>query len=156
DACTTSLDDDRANCGSCGLACAGALGCSGGNCAQAAVQVVAAYQYSCAVAPPATGRVDGALWCWGSVPVGPTDREQRVTPYAMTHVPALRGLSLGDAHGCALRDKETITCFGLNGSYQLGVALGGIRTYEMTWTGVREVVSGASHSCARNAQGRVH
>jgi alpha-tubulin suppressor-like RCC1 family protein len=153
-ACTTNLGDDAEHCGACELACAGELGCADGSCAQAAIDIAAGYAMSCAVAPPASGTIDGALWCWGGVSVLGLPAAT-AEPAAMTHVPNVRDISLANNHGCGLTDSDSFVCWGNNDDFQLGDDLGGVVTLSRTWADLSAVAVGGYHSCARNAAGAV-
>lgn len=74
--------------------------------------------FTCAV------RVEGSLWCWGTAAWGKLGlgegREQQNEPVQVGEATTWRALSLGNAHGCALRTDDTLWCWGMDEDGQLG------------------------------------
>lgn len=114
--------------------------------------VSAGYLASCAV--------DGAgqVWCWGSSQyglLGPATTADTASPVQIQGLPALaQRVSVGYMHACALLQDGRIACWGYGGYGQLGQ---GEFTYAPTLPVLVasdetfvQVVTGKSHTCARN------
>ena len=80
---------------------------------------------------------DGSAWCWGAndqgqLGIGTTDAEPHPAP---VEVPAAKNsywISGGDAHVCAVRWEEGLTCWGASGAGQLS----GNGTKKVKWLAV--------------------
>jgi alpha-tubulin suppressor-like RCC1 family protein len=124
---------------------------------RAAVDVAIGSSHTCAVVG------DGEVACWGwngQGQLGVGDTTPRYEP-AFVNLGAGRTatrIATGDMHSCALLDDNTVKCWGNNGSGQLGVGdTNELRTPSpaISFGGrvVRDLVAGASHTCALFADG---
>ena len=78
--------------------------------------------------------------------------------YAPPATPEVATLSVGWAHGCAVRSDTAVSCWGWNHFGQLGDGTTIDRASPATVTGLAgavEVAAGTSHSCARLSNGTV-
>ena len=69
---------------------------------------------------------DGSVWCWGDNTNGQLGDGTNVARLAPTRVALPSGVTAasvvsGEAHTCILSTEGTVWCWGLNGTYQLGV-----------------------------------
>jgi hypothetical protein len=67
-------------------------------------------------------------------------------------------IALGTNHTCALLDDGTVSCWGMNGSGQLGVSAGPDHYVPVPVAGLADVVqlaAGGDQTCARHADGHV-
>jgi hypothetical protein len=106
--------------------------------------------HTCAVA------ADGTASCWGDNTFGQlgdtttTDRSAPVTVSGMSTATVLRVAS-GSAHSCALRFDSTVSCWGLNGTGQLGDDTTTDRLTPVAVSGLMnatQIATGDIHSCA--------
>jgi hypothetical protein len=116
-ACTTDLASDAANCGACGMACAGNLQCAEGLCEQAATVLTLGQINTCALTP------EGEVRCWGDdeyEQLQRADSSSRFYEAAPAVVGKARLLSMGVRTTCALTLSEELVCWGHNGVNWLG------------------------------------
>lgn len=118
-----------------------------------AVAVTAGQSHSCAV------RANGRASCWGSNASGQLGHAQatspRTIPESVDTLTDAVGISAGELHTCAVRANGRVSCWGSNGSGQLGSA-GGTALSPREVPGLADVVvvsGGRLHSCARVADG---
>jgi alpha-tubulin suppressor-like RCC1 family protein len=114
-----------------------------------AIAVAAGAAFSCAVLG------DGTVRCWGDNSMGQlgdggdaTAGRAATTVFAMTGV---RALSAHWQHACALRDDETLWCWGDNSTGQLGDGTFDVRAQPVRALGlgaVTDVGTGRGHTCA--------
>ena len=105
---------------------------------------------------------NGGAWCWGyndDGQLGDGTTSNSSTPVAVTGLPLnVAQIAAADDHTCALLINETVMCWGLNGSGQLGdgttsnsstpVAVAGL-------TGVVQIAVGDAYTCALLGSGDV-
>ncbi len=173
--CETHVDADTDNCGACGYACAGELGCEAGECEPYAVQLSLGDDYSCArilaIKVQELGLKAIQAYCWGSnyygqlsdgdLDTGSSANNYRSTPdltEALWGAP-VRDLSAGSNHVCALQqDADIVECWGEdNGSKKLGdtLAPSALSVETAIHDGPRQVVAGRNTSCARVQNGEI-
>ncbi|MBL8310998.1 MAG: hypothetical protein JNL19_11290 [Burkholderiales bacterium] len=119
-----------------------------------AVQVVGGTYHTC------VRRTDGTIWCWGNRSVGQFG-DGLLTP-AATHVPTqtsgltgMANLYAGHFHTCARSATGTISCWGLNDSYQYrSVTVGNVSTVPVAvLSGVAGMATAGDHSCFYDSTG---
>lgn len=106
---------------------------------------------------------DGQVWCWGDNRVGQLgtgDTEKRLVPTAVkgTSFRSVRTNELagGGSHTCALRDDNTLWCWGGNRYGQLGTGDTEPRTAPVQiLSGVSQIYAGGAHTCALGLDGSV-
>jgi alpha-tubulin suppressor-like RCC1 family protein len=107
----------------------------------------------------------GRAHCWGvdySPPAAP------LTPWLVPGFERLRTIAAGNLYTCAIRQDQTVTCWGYNSSGQLGDGTTGTRMTPLTIPGLSNVVGIAvsliggvngvrdeAHTCAVKADGTV-
>lgn len=106
---------------------------------------------------------DGVVRCWGSNSAGQLgdpktgDEEVRRAPVVVDGLTDVRHLALGASHSCALRNDQTVRCWGTDEDGQLGD--GGRRTspkpVPVDLRGVVQIAAGGNHTCARLGDGGV-
>ena len=118
-----------------------------------AMDLAAGSNHTCALLTAGTVR------CWGNNDSGQlgdgssTTRTAPVTVDLGTNRTA-KSVSTGSFHSCAIMDDDTLSCWGSNGSYRLGVGstASTVRTPTPVVLGpgvtVKKVSTGESHSCA--------
>jgi alpha-tubulin suppressor-like RCC1 family protein len=119
------------------------------------VAIAAGWQHSCAIAR------DGTAWCWGENSdgqLGDGRTTRRATPTAVQGGLRFTSIAAGSAHTCAVSVDGDVWCWGRNTAGQLGaVTSDGVRSpipvHVTGITGMRAVVAGSVHSCARSATG---
>jgi alpha-tubulin suppressor-like RCC1 family protein len=119
-------------------------------------QISAGGSYTCVL------KVDGTLWCWGANVVGQLGLGNTESPVpAPTHVEILGSdvakVATGRSHACALKQDNTLWCWGRNEYGQLG---DGTRIDRPTPTRVdafeddiAQVAAGSRHTCAVKMDG---
>jgi len=114
-----------------------------------AVGVAAGQDFSCAVL------ADGTARCWGSGARGQMGSGATATtpqpPVAVYALDGIRAIGAGSQHACALRDDETLWCWGANGQAQLGVGTTADAPAPARVSGLTEVTAvgaGQTHTCA--------
>jgi alpha-tubulin suppressor-like RCC1 family protein len=99
------------------------LGAGGVGTLSGVTQVAAGAEFTCAV------RTDMSVWCWGrndKGQIGDNTTTDRVNPVQVVGTGGVGTLanvvrvSAGDKHACALRNDETVWCWGQNTAGQLG------------------------------------
>jgi alpha-tubulin suppressor-like RCC1 family protein len=124
----------------------------------AAVAAAAGGQHSCAVTD------DGRVHCWGADAAGQLGDGQpggfRLTPGPVALSERAITVTAGLAHSCALTEGGAVWCWGRIESGQPAgrapVAASGPTRLDLRGTSsVVQIVSGAAHSCARDAGGAV-
>jgi alpha-tubulin suppressor-like RCC1 family protein len=114
-----------------------------------ATAVAAGSLHTCAV-------VGGVPYCWGSdwfAQIGDgSSLGDRATPVAITGLPTITQMALGEFHSCALTSTGTVYCWGANNQGQLG---DGSTTRRLTpalsmMTGVQRLSAGAEYTCGRS------
>jgi alpha-tubulin suppressor-like RCC1 family protein len=117
--------------------------------------IAAGHSDSCAL------KTDGSLWCWGlnyTGQLGDGTTETRTKPVSVFGMSSgVTGVSLGNAHGCAVKRDGSVWCWGLNTTGQLGDG-----SVETTAAPVRakvpvrvKAVSAGTHTCALADDGTV-
>lgn len=131
------------------------------------VHVAGGFDHTCAA------RGDGTVWCWGyngGGQLGDGTITDRLTPVQVRGpggVGFLQGavrVMAGDYHSCALKDDQTLWCWGWNGLGQLGdgttsnrhtpvqvLGPGGVGTLG----GLVDASAGGEHTCAVGSSGEV-
>ena len=120
------------------------------------VGVAAGHWHTCA------RKGDGTLWCWGRGAYGqlgngttsPTTSPVQVTALGTSVV----DVAAGEDHTCARKGDGTLWCWGYNGYGQVGDGTPpGLKASPVQitalGTGVLEVATGGSHTCARKNDG---
>lgn len=109
----------------------------------------------------------GGVKCWGfnsSGQVGDGSTVTRSTPVAVlsslgVQLSGITRVSLGTAHSCALKNDQTIRCWGGGSDLQLGAGGGANQLYaNLSVSGLGNavsVVTGSTHSCALLTSGDV-
>jgi len=105
----------------------------------------------------------GQVYCWGDNSRGQvgdgSSIARRTLPVAVDGLSDAVSLSVGDAHACALRMDGRVSCWGANGSGQLGdnTMVDSNRPVDVmdVPAGVVEVAAGAAHVCLRTMEGHV-
>ncbi|MBP6831165.1 MAG: hypothetical protein KA978_10300 [Deltaproteobacteria bacterium] len=113
-------------------------------------QIVAGSRFTCA------RRIDGAVLCWGALPVGAgVAGAARAT--LVGSLLDVTGLSAGTLHVCARRSDGSAWCWGDNTFGQLGDGTTTARDTPtpLSLTDVTEVSAGLAHSCAIRGDGSV-
>jgi alpha-tubulin suppressor-like RCC1 family protein len=146
---------DEANCGECGFVCLHP-GCSLGRCAYDYVGVSVAMESACGL------RGSGAVECWGDNETGQlgdgTKMNDRATPAPVIGLTDAAQISAGPGFTCALRRTGIVSCWGANGSGQLGNGTMDPSLTPVPVRGVNDAVEvRAMHygGCARRASGLV-
>jgi alpha-tubulin suppressor-like RCC1 family protein len=127
--------------------------------ARPALAVSAGGAHSCAVDDA------GQLFCWGAndrgqLGIGTTADQGAPAPVALPGGSAVRAVSAGEAHTCAVDDGGHLFCWGANDRGQLGTGAAGpdVSTPgEVTGlpSAATTVSAGGAHSCASLSDGRV-
>ncbi|MDD9971107.1 MAG: hypothetical protein OXR73_33020 [Myxococcales bacterium] len=166
---------DRANCGVCGLACAGEFDCIGGLCEQAAARLVVGQATACVFTEPLPRRGAAPVSCWGSNRTGLLLGASPMEPFQASLEPLgvgpIRDLGLAPHHACRVAaDEDMVVCWGDNARAQLGNAprsadpmpvMDGGAPFEPVASGVVPVEgviavsAGYAHSCALTSRGGV-
>jgi alpha-tubulin suppressor-like RCC1 family protein len=115
-----------------------------------AVGVAAGEAFSCAVL------ADGTARCWGDDTSGQLgdggDAKTGRLPAAVFALTGVRSIAAGWQHACALRDDETLWCWGANDAGQVGDGTRGVprpRPVQVQTMGaVTRVAAGLQHTCA--------
>jgi alpha-tubulin suppressor-like RCC1 family protein len=101
------------------------------------------------------GIVAGSLYCWGENGSGQlgigntTDQAKPTLVGGALASKTVTDVTAGGSHTCAVTDDDTLYCWGLNSSGQLGVGNNtSQRTPQQVATGVNSVSAGANHTCA--------
>jgi alpha-tubulin suppressor-like RCC1 family protein len=122
-----------------------------------AVQIAAGAYHACAL------RSDGQVLCWGGNSNGQLgdgtglNRPNAVMTTGLVNSSIVE-VAPGGAHTCARRASGTVTCWGLNGSGQLGDNTTVNRLAPVSVSGLVdavEIVAGAEHTCARQSAGTI-
>lgn len=110
-------------------------------------------------------RADGSLWCWGRNSWGQVGND-RFDDFGAVLSPLRIGaerwlaVAAGDNHSCAIRDEQSLWCWGNNDAGQVGSPFVGEDTAEVTPLQVGDgndwqtVIAGGNVSCAINGGGR--
>jgi alpha-tubulin suppressor-like RCC1 family protein len=125
---------------------------------QAATEIVASYQNTCARA------ASGVAYCWGNNfagAVGDGTTNSAGAPTAVSALANVAGIGVGQAHSCAVGSDGSPWCWGRNAAGQLGDGsttdrLQPVAVAQATGlSAVAEIGGGLLHSCARTAGGAV-
>jgi alpha-tubulin suppressor-like RCC1 family protein len=107
-------------------------------------------------------QTDGALWCWGlndAGELGDGTAETRTTPVPVFGMSSsVTGVSLGNAHGCAVKTDGSVWCWGLNSTGQLGDGTAGssyVPVRAKMTVRAKAVAAGSQHTCALGEDGTV-
>lgn len=112
--------------------------------------VAAGYESTCALMS-----ADGSVKCWGDNSDWQLGTDPASTYFSSTYpraVPGISGakaISLGDNHGCAILSDDTLKCWGLGSSGQLGngsMSSAGPTAVSLVST-VKAVAGGYGHTC---------
>lgn len=127
-----------------------------------AVEVRAGRQHTCA------RRADGAIICWGDNSdgaLGSLPRAKELPPTVLGTFAGASGLTTGDRHTCVRKGDGTAVCLGENTHGQLGdgtqiphdrpAEVLATARHPARLTGVVEIRTGATHTCARTVAGAV-
>ncbi len=115
--------------------------------------------HSCAV------RQNGSVVCWGENGHGElgdgTWMGYTTSPVASLITEGAVEITAGVNHSCVLREDETVACWGLNNSGQLGIGLTSVYSTNVPTpvvglAGVRQVEAGDYHTCAVTDAGAVY
>ena len=121
----------------------------------------------------------GAVYCWGAngynqtgavsddVPCSIYRRACVREPTRVQGLPPIVDIALGEHHSCALDEQGSVWCWGDNEKGQLGIGQAGITTREGATTsntpllvgrltGMTNITSGISSTCARSSGGQVY
>jgi alpha-tubulin suppressor-like RCC1 family protein len=122
----------------------------------AALAVAAGGGHTCA-------RDDADVECWGANDAGQLGNGTRLARATPTPLTGFEGtavsLAAGDRHTCALTTSGGVSCWGANGSGQLGDGSRADRRRAVRVRGLRDeqvrLTAGENHSCAVSARGAV-
>ncbi|MDH5674540.1 MAG: hypothetical protein OEZ06_20605 [Myxococcales bacterium] len=126
--CSTNLSNDADHCGSCGLACAGDLGCDGSSCELPITKLFVGAHHSCAYRP------DGEVVCWGSnssMELGRADENLAGYIPGLIAYPTPKLFSAGLAMSCAVRNNNAFTCWGNNSHGRVSPSGSGSGVFEL-------------------------
>ena len=117
-----------------------------------ATAITAGVNHSCAL------HQDGTISCWGDNYNGQLGNGQNgenamssVIPAQVKDITDATAITAGGGHSCALHEGGTISCWGSNGSGQLGNgenAMSSVPVQVKDITDARAIAAGYSHSCA--------
>jgi len=167
-----STDTDPNNCGTCGHVCAtpqyatskceasscgftckpGFFSCGDGERCCPAGSLAAGGDTTCAI-------VESSVRCWGSndswqLGTDPGGAGWSAKPVPVPGVPAAGSVAVGLKHVCAiLAGTGEVSCWGANGSAQLGVAVGNGPVKVPGVSGVQSLALGDRHTCAATGSG---
>lgn len=127
------------------------------------VQISAGQGHACA------RKTDGTLWCWGNSDLGELGDGTLIGKASPGQVQALghdvSSVSVGDFHVCAIKNDNSLWCWGANSTGELGTsyhqACGNHlcnpapTRVDSLGTDVAEVAVGSGHTCARKFDGTV-
>ena len=126
-----------------------------------ATAITAGSGHSCAL------HQNGTISCWGYNRRGQLGNGQ-IGEYSRSSVPVqvlgitdATAITAGGSHSCALHRNGTISCWGSNGSGQLGDGRGGVNvnsSVPVQVTGITDAISftaGSGHSCALHEDGTI-
>ncbi|SOC58086.1 cell wall-binding repeat-containing protein [Ornithinimicrobium cerasi] len=109
------------------------------------VQVATGWNHSCAV------KADGTAWCWGANgrrQLGGSLNAVSTVPVRVTITPAaVRQVTAGYLHTCAVTTEGAAVCWGAGDDGQLGTPTAGGPVEGLT-AGVRSIGAGGRHTCA--------
>jgi alpha-tubulin suppressor-like RCC1 family protein len=118
--------------------------------------ISAGHSASCAL------KTDGSLWCWGlnyAGELGDGTNATRTTPVPVFGMSSgVTGVSLGNAHGCAVKTDGSVWCWGLNTTGQLGdgsAETTSVPVRAKVTVQVKAVAAGSQHTCALADDGTV-
>lgn len=123
-----------------------------------AIFLSAGGDHTCAV------KTAGTVWCWGrgsSGQLGANDTNDRPTPVKVVNLSAVARVSTGGGHTCAVKKDATVWCWGANFYGQLGDGSGNpgkqssFPVKAKNLDAVRDVRTGAAHTCAIKVNGSV-
>lgn len=153
--CMSAYEQSR--CGTCQTACQSTQACAVGRCTLKPQQMAAGGSFICALF------ADGAR-CWGENKGGQHgvgDTTQRTAPQVaainLGGGRTAKFIATGTEHTCAILDNDSVKCWGLNGSGQLGYGDTMSRSSPLTNSSpinlgagrtAKSVVAGAYHTCA--------
>jgi len=143
------LDDDPANCGRCGRACAP---CVGGYCAgERPVEVVAGGAHTC------VRRENGSIACFGwnaEGQLGTSRLDRSSIPLDVPGLAGVRTLAAGGAFGCAIDARGALSCVGDgdDGALGRGDRIDGLAYAPVMDAGAyQRLAAGARHACAASS-----
>jgi alpha-tubulin suppressor-like RCC1 family protein len=106
--------------------------------------------------------LDGTAECWGQNRHGElgngTTTNFSSTPVAVSNLSGVAGLSVGDAHTCALLSGGNVACWGNNSYGQLGNGTTAVSALPVAVSSLSDAVgisAGLLHTCALLADGTV-
>lgn len=123
-----------------------------------AIAVGAGGRHACAL------RADGSVHCWGdnsSGQLGNNSLTRRTSPVAAIGIAGdigARSIATHSGYACALRGNGTVSCWGSNGTGQLGDGTTIARGAPVAVAGLpnaTQIAVGNGHACARIADGSV-
>jgi alpha-tubulin suppressor-like RCC1 family protein len=113
-------------------------------------------------------RVDGSVWCWGADPLpvaaSSSERTFDTTPRKVPLPEAVRDVSVGQSHACAVTDSGDVYCWGDNsaGQAKAGASAGLFKKVvkptlnSLNGAKVKTVAAGNLHTCALTTEGDVY
>ena len=124
------------------------------------LEIAAGREHTCALLS------SGGVHCWGASfegQLGDDSRHapegSRATPEPVLDIADATAIASGGAHSCALREGGSISCWGSNGGGQLGAGVARPAVpHPVAVEGLSDAVAvetGAAHTCALTAEGRV-
>lgn len=107
------------------------------------------YEFSCAI------KSDDTLYCWGDDTSGKLGNGAvagtQASPYQVSAVDTWKQVRVNQRHACAIKTDDTLWCWGLDTSGELGNGATGSTTSPGAVTGGhtwKQVAVGANHTCA--------
>ncbi len=127
-------------------------------------QVEAGYSHTCAIDP------DNKVYCWGgnySGQIGNGNTDNQTTPVAVSAgampAGAVKSITAGDYHNCAIASDDKVYCWGGNGNGQLGngntddqTTPVAVSAGAMPAGAVKSITAGSSHTCAIASDDKVY